>query len=216
MAILFSIDGVKETRRFLGTAVSRMRDPRVALKLSGEELLVRNAQRLRRGVDVEGRPIKKSGRVNRQGGQTLVDRGAYAASWNYQVPDGKTLDYFSSDKRARVLRGDIPEIKPKNGKFLTIPLRARGGLFEGAFGGVDVKGNRTGARAGHYDAKSTFVKRFGSRLYVMQRTEGGRLRAIFLLLKSVKTVKRDVPGIGSSDMTMVVENIGSHVAQEKR
>jgi phage gpG-like protein len=210
MAIIFQIDGKREVRDFLGGAIARMRNTLPARKFVGEEMLLRTQRRLSGGVDVNGRPFKPSRRAEMFGGQTLFDRGTLAASANYDTP-GTDLELFSSDKRARVHQEGL-EIRPKKGTFLTIPLRARGGIFEGAISGVSVKANRTGARAGHYG--DTFIKRFGDRAYIMQRVGGKKLRALFLLLRSVKMPKREWLGFSPDDMEMAADKIGGHITGE--
>jgi hypothetical protein len=213
MAILLQASGIAETRGFIASAAARMRNTRPVRKFIGEEMLFRTQRRLRSGVDINGNAFTPSRRVEKFGGQTLWDRGQLAASVNYDTP-GEDLELFSSDKRARVHQEGL-EIRPKGGKqFLTIPLRARGGLFEGAIGGVDVKANRTGARGGHYGVGSTFIKRFGDRAYIFQKVDGKRIRALFLLLRSVKMKKREWLGFGPSDLDMAVSKLGAHVAGE--
>jgi len=212
MNIIFQIGGLREVRSFLSGAAARMRNTRPARKNAGEEMLVRTQRRMRAGVDINGVPFKPSRRVEKFGGQTLWDKGAMAASANYDTPD-QDLELFSTDKRSRVHQEGL-EIKPKKGQFLTIPLRARGGLFEGAIGGVDVQANRTGARAGHY--ANTFIKRFGDRLYIFQKIAGSkRIRALFLLLRSVKMPKREWLGFSEADVSMVADKIGAHITGEK-
>jgi hypothetical protein len=210
MAILFQASGIREVREFLGGAAARMRNTLPARKNVGEEMLLRTQRRLRAGVDVNGNPFKPSRRVEKFGGQTLWDRGALGGSANYDTP-GLDLELFSTSKYARVHQEGL-EIKPKKGQFLTIPLRARGGIFEGAFGGVEAKANRTGARARHF--AGTFIKRFGTRLFIMQKVDAKRLRALFLLLRSVKMPKREWLGFGPADVEMAANKLGAHITDE--
>jgi phage gpG-like protein len=232
MAILYHIDGVAEAKRFLGGAVERARNPRLPLKFIGEEMLFRTQKRMRAGVDINGRPFKKSARAEQAGGQTLFDRGALAGSANYQVTD-TALDVFSTDKRARVHEDGLT-ILPKHGKFLTIPIRATGGLF-GMAGGSAANANRAGYQARDYPKGSTFFLRRGSALFLMQRVgkvtsdEGGvryrgmkrsssqgALRALFILVKKVEMVQREWLGFGADDATMATEEIGRYLSGDEK
>lgn len=211
MAVLFRIDGVSEARGFLRTAADRMRRPERELKLAGEEMLARTQRRMRAGLDVEGKPFVRSKRSERAGGQTLWDRGALAASASYATTRD-VLELFSSDKRALV-HYEGATITPKRAKFLTIPLRARGGMFAG---GVVAQDNRRGDRARHY--KGTFFLRRGGRLFLMQRLPGegrGRIRALFILLKKVQLPARRWLGFGRADVEMVAERLGRSVTGDE-
>jgi len=205
MSLLFRISGLEETREEVGGVAQRFHDNRAARKYVGEEMLARTQSRMRRGVDINGKPFGPSGRVKKFGGQTLWASGALAAATNYDTP-GKDLELFNTNKTARA-HYEGATIRPTGGrKFLTIPLRSRGGLFEGAVGGVDVKGSRTGARAGHYSKDSTFFKWAKGKLFLMQSVKSGsgktRLRALFLLVRSVTLPKREFIGFGQSDLEM--------------
>jgi hypothetical protein len=210
MGLLYQTQGTAEVKRWLGLARDQARDPRPALKDSAEEMLARTQRRMRAGVDVHGRPFTRSRGGAGRGGQTLWDRGVLAASAQYSVTRD-AFDLFSSDKRARVLQ-EGETITPKNSQFLTIPIRARGGMF----GQRDVAaiGNRTGTRARHY--KNTFFLRRGERLLLMQKTPGGALRALFLLVRSVKLPRREWLGFNSADLDMVAGKLGSHISGDKR
>lgn len=212
MGVLFQYEGFKEARQFLAGAAGRMRDTRTARKFIGEEQLARNQRRIRAGIDVDGKRFTPSRRVQMSGGQTLVDRGRLAASLNYDTP-GENLDLYSSDKRARV-HWEGREIKPTGGrKFLTIPLRARGGMHSGD--GIDIRANRTGARASHFSKKTTFFRWVRGRLFLFQRTEARGIRALFLLVRSVKMPERKWFGFSSEDLEMASQVLGRHVEGEK-
>lgn len=214
MAIFYQILGLPEAKGAVAKVRSGVSDTRLARKFIGEEMLARTQQRLRRGIDVHGRPFKPSHRVKKEGGQTLWDDGGLAASVNYSLTsDG--LDLYSSDKRARVhFLGLV--IRPKNGKYLTIPLRAPGGAYARKDRFVSGNANRTGARASHYSKKSTFFKTFGDRLYLMQKTGDGKLRALFLLVRSVKMPKREWLGYSQDDLEMAMRVLGDGIVGGER
>jgi hypothetical protein len=244
MALLFNVSGVSEAKAYIAGAATRLRSVTSGRFVSGssvrknlgEEMLVRNKARMRAGVDVDGKPFKPSARAS-SGGQTLFDSGALAASINYDTPDG-AMQLFSSDKRARVHWEGLL-IKPKAGhRFLTIPLRGRGGLFDSLAGGAAPIGNRTGARAGNFAKSTTFFLRRGSSLFLMQRIaaiagSGGisyhghkrskgsspasskyTLRALFLLVTQVQMTQRKFFGFGNSDIEMIADKLGGHVVGE--
>jgi hypothetical protein len=214
MALLWQMSGVEDARGFIAGAASRMRDTRASRKFIGEEMLFRTQRRMRAGIDIDGKPFVPSRRASKFGGQTLWDRGRLAASVNYDTP-GNDLELFSTDKRARVHWEGL-EIFPKAGhKFLAIPLRAPGGLFAGAFGGVDVKANRTGRATGHYYRDSTFIKRIGRLTYIFQKVDKKRIRALFLLVRSVKEKQRKFFGFGASDLDMAANKLGADIVGEK-
>src|SRR5688500_15215022 len=101
MAILFKLEGKNEAQAELRGVMGRMRDTSPALRFVGEETILTNTRRLRAGMDVDGKPMKKSRRAERSGGQTLFDRGQLVASQNTEVSKN-VLEYFSTDPRARV------------------------------------------------------------------------------------------------------------------
>lgn len=207
MSILYQVHGVAEVKRFLGLAAQNARDPRPALKDAGEDMLGRHQLRLRRGVDVHGKPFKRSAGADRRSGQTLWATGKLASSVHYSV--SKTaFDLFSSDPRARVHHEGLP-VRPKNGKrFLTIPLD---GATQGAVA------NRNGARARQF--KNTFFLRFGAHLFLMQRVgkgkDKGSLRALFLLVRSVQMPRREWLGFDASDMEMVAGKLAARITGDK-
>lgn len=202
MAVVFRVDGLRATRGFLGATAKRARDLAPALRSIGEEMLARTQSRLSSGVDVHGRPFKRS----RRGGQTLWDSGALAASVNYELLGGTRLDLFSTALYARVHNEGLT-IVPRQKKWLTIPLRAAGNR-----GTLNLRANRGGARARHYT--KTFFLRRGGRLFLMQRDRPGALRALFLLVKKVQMPRREWLGYGAGDERMVAETIERHVAGE--
>jgi hypothetical protein len=232
MAVLFSASGIPEVKRFLGLAAQRGRNPRRTLIDIGEEMLVRNQRRLRRGVDVNGVAFKPSRRAVRDGGQTLWGDGKLGSSLHYDVGQSagaSALDLFSSDKRARVHYEGLT-ITPKNAQFLTIPMRARGGIFGDGDKGGAITGNRTGTRARHF--KNAFFLRRGNRLFLMQRVgkelagekvvkvsrkSGSQrqiydaLRVLFMLVRSVKMPKREWMGFSNEDVDMAAAKLGGHV-----
>ena len=216
MRLSTALEGLGDVRLSLRNLLARSRDPRPALRYVGEEMLLRTENRLRRGVDVNGKPFKRSRRAERVGGQTLWDTGAMAGSVSYDVSAGKDLDLFSSDKRARI-HYDGGTIVPKNSQYLTIPLRAKGGEYAGAFRGLARKSNRLGARARDY--KGTFFIRRNGKLFLAQRVPGGEgkgaLRFLFILLKRVTMPRREWLGFGPMDLQMAVERLGRHVTGEK-
>lgn len=210
MAMLFSLTGAQEVKNFLNGTAQRFRKPRPGLKFIGEELQLSTARRMAAGVDVDGRPFKPSRRAEREGGQTLFSNGALANSVHYTARE-TDADYFSTDKRSRVHQEGLA-ITPKAGKqFLTIPLRATGGVFGGA---VDIKGNRAGDRASHYSRASTFFLRKHGRLLLMQRTGKNAIRALFLLVRSVRMPRRQWFGFSGADLAMVDRVLTRHLLNE--
>lgn len=184
---------------------------RPVMKFIGEEMLARTQARMRRGLDVEGRPFKRSRRAASEGGQTLWERGALAASANYTARDDG-VDLYSSDRRARVHFLGL-EIRPKAGKkYLTIPLRAAGGAGARRDRTVSPLANRTGARASHYSKKSTFVREVRGKLFIFQKLGDGKIRALFLLVRRSKQVERKWLGFGAGDLEMASQAWGRWVA----
>jgi hypothetical protein len=204
------MSGFRETRRFLAGTSARIRNPESALRDAGEDQIFRNTHRMRAGRDIDGRPFKASRRVERSGGQTLFDRGALAASQNVDASNTK-LDYYSTDKRARA-HWDGALIVPKKASFLTIPLRARGGMFGGE--DLSVRQNRAGDRARHY--KNTFFKWRGGRLFLFQKIGEKKVRALFMLVRSIKLPQRKWMGYGGDDLARLRERLRAHVFGERR
>lgn len=194
------LEGMKDLRARIAQLGVNIKDVRRPSKNVGEMMLASTHQRMARGLDVHGQRLK-SDRASRQGHQPL--RGL-ADSVHYAV-DQEGLALFSSDIRAGVhFRGDT--IVPKRARFLTIPLRARGG--ESA-GGAGLIANRTGRRARHY--KNTFFLRKNGKLLLMQRTPGGALRALFLLVKKVKLKKNEWLGWSREDLNRTEEIYAKHL-----
>jgi hypothetical protein len=210
---LFNIttSGEREARAMFTDAKARMKNTLVMRKRFGEEMLVRNRRRLSSGVDIDNEAFKPSRRAAMFGGTTMFDSAALARSIHYDTP-ANDLDLFSTNKAARVHWLGLT-IRPVHGSFLTIPLRARGGLFASA--AVDVVANRTGRRASHYAAASTFIKRFGNHAFIMQKVGAHSLRALFILLSEVKMPQRRWFGFGGDDLTLAAERLGDYVVGEK-
>lgn len=128
MALKFEVtlDGLPQLVQDVRAIRSRLNDRRPALRFIGEELLVVNENRLARGVDFEGRPMKPSRRAQAVGGQTMVDQGNLQGSLHTAVQGGD-LELFSSDIRAAV-HWYGKTIKPKAGEYLTIVFQGEDGL----------------------------------------------------------------------------------------
>jgi hypothetical protein len=77
---------------------------------------------------------------------------------------------------------------------------------------TDTKGNRTGARA--RDFAKTFFLRRGERLFLMQKTGNGTVRALFLLVRSIRMPKREWMGFSNDDMEMAAEQLGRRITGE--
>jgi hypothetical protein len=210
---MYKLEGSREVKHFLGQAAARARDPRPALKSAGEGMIVQTQRRMRAGLDVHGKPFARSRGAELRGGQTLWSRGELASSVQYALTLRvghllSSFDLFSTDKRARVHQEGL-KIVPKSAKFLTIPLRGRGGMF----GQRDVSptSNRTGSKARHF--KNTFFLRRGANLLLMQHTgkEGkGSLRALFLLVRSVQMKKREWL---RPDMDLIARELEQHITK---
>lgn len=213
MALLFKITrkGESDARGMYAGAAKRARNLAPALRNLGEEFVTSNAQRIAAGLDVDGRPFAKSRRAEKFGGQTMFNTGALASSVNYEARS-RALEMFSTDPRAAV-HYDGKLIKPRRAKFLTIPLRAPGGMFAGV--ALTTKGNRAGDRARHY--KDTFFLRRGARLFLMQKVGGGKqLRALFMLVKSIQMKKRKWFGFGSRELARAQEAIPGYIAGDNK
>jgi len=128
MALKFEvlIDGQPQLVKEVQGVAARLKDRRPALRFIGEELLVINEDRLSRGLDFEGRPMKPSKRAQATGGQTMVAEGNLQGSLHTSVRGGD-LDLFSSDIRAAV-HWYGKTILPKAGEYLTIVFQGENGL----------------------------------------------------------------------------------------
>lgn len=71
-----------------------------ALEVAGETLIDLTAQRFSTETDPYGVAWKKSRRAQRQGGQTLSDRGILRRSFSHVAVSGDTLAYGTNDTRA--------------------------------------------------------------------------------------------------------------------
>lgn len=170
-------------------------------------LVVSNKMRLDRGVDVHGRPLK-SKLSKRLGVQPLGGAHRTPGKSIRSEIEGQDVNLFSTWIGAGVAyRGDV--IRPKLKKYLTIPLRARGGEYSSSDRGVSVVGNRTGRRALHY--KNTFFIRRNGKLLLMQKQPDGALRALFLLVKSTKYPKNEWLGASSEDLDYAVKVYSKHL-----
>jgi hypothetical protein len=175
----------------------------------GAEMVLRTKKRLGSGRDVNGVPLR-SKRSAQLGLEPLGGSdGRFGQSTHWSV-DSDGVDLFSTFIGAGVAyRGDV--ITPKVKKFLTIPLRARGGDFASKARRVRAEKNTTGRRARHY-SKGTFVlRRAGGKLVIVQKTQGGALRALFLLVKKIRYPKNEWLGYAADDLKFVLERYGRHL-----
>lgn len=170
----------------------------------GAEMVVRTKRRLGQGVDVHGMPLK-SQRSRRLGLKPLGGAdGDFGKSVHWAIAsDG--VDLYSTFVGAGVAqRGDT--ITPKRAKYLTIPLRARGGDNARADRALTLVRNRTGRRAAHYLRTTTFIRRTaGGKLIIFQKEPSGAIRALFLLLKKVRYPKNEWLGYSADDQKMAVD-----------
>lgn len=213
MRMFLEKKGDREAARFLRGAAKRARNPRQALVDVGEEFVTDHQKRLRAGIDVDGRPFKRSRAAAGRGGQTLWNRGELASSVDYRATSTH-LDGYSTDPRARTHNEGLL-ITPKKGKFLTIPLRATMEESRQKFLGLTVRSNRTGSGLRHY--KGVFFRRSRGRLFAMQRVGGGktgRLRALFLLVRSQQMVQRKWFGATERLRKYALERTARHIAVE--
>ena len=98
--------------------------------------------------------------------------------------------------------------------YLTIPLRARGGDNGRADRALTIVKNRTGRRARHYSAKSTFVRRTASgKLIIFQKEPSGAIRALFLLLKRVRYPKNKWLGYSADDQKMAIDQFAKFLGE---
>lgn len=165
---------------------------------AGEELKLRHKRRLAAGIGVNGQKLS-SKFSTRFGTEPLggAER-SFGTSLGYEATR-KGLVFFSTWKGAAVAQKGMT-IFPKHAKFLTIPLRAKGGIFE--TGGLGTKKNREGYRAREF--KDTFFLRSRGRLFLMQKLgKGGKLRALFLLVRSMKYPKNVWFGANEADSAAI-------------
>ncbi|MGZ5445271.1 MAG: phage virion morphogenesis protein [Thermoanaerobaculia bacterium] len=210
--MFFETTGDRDAAKFLRGAAGRARNPRAALLDVGEEMILDHQQRLRRGVDVDGRAFKRSRAAAQRGGQTLLDKGELANSVDYRATSSY-LDAYSTDPRARTHNEGLL-LRPKKGQFLTIPLRATMEESRQRFLGLVVRGNRTGARIRDY--KDVFFRRSRGRLFAMQEIgKSGRIRALFLLVRSLQMTKRKWFGATERLRTYALERTARRIAVEK-
>lgn len=208
-SVVFRLYGAPEAKAMVAGAADRAARPERVLKNLGDAEITRNHHNIEAGKDTDGRPFKKSRRASMFGGQTMFHSAELADSVNYTVKQGE-LELYSTSRRARV-HYDGETITPKNGRYLTIPLRAKGGVFAGV--GLDVQANRRGTRARHY--KNTFFARRGGKLFMFQKVGGkdsNKVRALYLLVTSSKLPARKWMGI---DINRAAAVLGAHITGEK-
>jgi len=204
MSVVFRLAGARDTLAAIKGMTERAANPTRAFKFIGEAELTRNAHNIAAGRDTDGKPFKQSRRAAAGGGQTMLNRGEMASSINY-VASADSLD-FDSSSRAAAVHYDGLEIKGR--PWLTIPLRAKGGVFAGVT--LDISKNRTGARARHF--KNTFFARRGGKLFLFQKVGAHQVRALFILVRSVKMPVRKWMGV---DLNRAAEVLGRHVVGER-
>lgn len=188
-----------------------------------KRLVASNRQRLARGVDVNGRPLrsalaKRLGLVPLGGEFGLFGRSIRAEP----MASGDGVDLYSTFIGADVAyKGKV--ITPRVKKFLTIPLEAKGGEASesdaGRFmsAGLSIKDNRTGRRAEHFE--NTFFMRTDGKLFLVQSdkrkkfsgTNARKLRFLFLLVRSVRYPKNEWLGVSNDDQSMAIEVYGNHL-----
>lgn len=200
------IAGLDDLRKRVQRMKLNAKDLRAPSKLAGEEMIVRTQDRMAKGLDIHGRPFKKSRRSSVLGRPTLGGSDRSMANSAHYAVAGNGLDWYSTHIGAAVHQ-EGKTIKPKNRKWLTIPLRAIGGNNETA--GLSMKANRSGKRA--LDFKGTFFLRSRGRLFLMQKLDGKKLRALFLLVKSMTMKKNEWFGFTAGDEGAVGEIYLDHL-----
>ena len=95
------------------------RDTLPIRKIVAEELILRRHVGFDEGRAPDGTPWPPSRRVEREGGQTLLDHGDLRSSIYPDFP-GDDLELVSNDIRARV-HNEGMTITPKNGEWLVFP-----------------------------------------------------------------------------------------------
>jgi hypothetical protein len=213
LALELKSDGIPEIRERIARMRVAMKDLRAPSKLIGEEMIVRTNRRMARGLDIHGRRFRRSRRSEMLGTPTLggADR-SLARSAHYSVEAGG-LVWFTDHIGADVHQSG-KTIRPKSAQWLTIPLRARGGNAFDSGLRLARENNRAGYRARDY--KDTFFRRVRGKLFLFQQTSGrgeerGGIRALFLLVKSVRMPKNEWFGFTSSDEEMVTKVYGDHL-----
>lgn len=119
----FRLDARQATRA-IGRLIRRLREPRSAYDQIGSYLVTSTLERFQRGHGPGGAPWKRSARADRQGGQTLVDRGRLRDSITHNVlPDGvevgtsvvyAAIHQFGGRTKPRIIRA-------RNARALRIP-----------------------------------------------------------------------------------------------
>jgi hypothetical protein len=200
------LEGLERVEQALERVDRAMHDVRPASKDIGEALRNSHKRRLAAGLDVNGRPLHSSASLLSGGRALGGPLGRFGRSLNYAIAGDGGLEFFSTFKGAAVFqRGG--EIRPGPGKkFLTIPMRAKGGAFAIKGERSSLNANRPGARARDY--KDTFFRRVRGKLYLFQKTPsasgtGAKIRALFLLVRSVRMPKNEWFGLTRKDEAMI-------------
>lgn len=198
------IEGLEAVERSLGRVGRSMKDVRPASKAVGEALRNSHKRRLAAGLDIHGRPMRSAASMLSGKRPLGGPERSFGRSLAWSVGPRGDLEFFSTFKGAAVMqRGG--EIRPEKAKFLTIPMRARGGAFDLGERGP-IRGNRAGKRARDY--KDTFFRRVKGQLYLFQKTpsaagHGSKIRALFLLVRSVRMPKNEWFGLTRADDAMI-------------
>jgi hypothetical protein len=217
MALLIDVQstGIRELRERIARTKTAMKDLRAPSKAIGEEMIVRTNARLGRGLDIHGRPFRRSRRSQVLGTPTLGGSDhSLARSAHYAVEGGGLVWY--SDHIGADVHQSGKTITPKSAKFLTIPLRARGGTGADDSLRLTREKNRAGYRA--RDFKDTFFRWVNGKLFLFQKTDGrgarrGGIRALFLLVKKVTMPKNEWFGFTAGDEEMAADTYGKHIDQ---
>ncbi|HET7437519.1 MAG TPA: hypothetical protein VFN10_22635 [Thermoanaerobaculia bacterium] len=190
-----------------------------------KRLVASNRKRLGRGVDVYGRPLhsemaKRLGLIPLGGEYGRFARSVHAEP----MSGGDGVDLYSTFIGADVAyQGKT--ITPRNAKYLTIPLEAKGGEFSqsdsGGFlsAGLSIKDNFTGRRARHYD--NTFTLQTDGKLFIVQNDKRKKfngnnekkLRFLFLLVRSTRYPKNVWLGAAREDQEMAATVYGAFIDQ---
>jgi hypothetical protein len=197
--------GVEDIQRRVAQIGLKAKDLRRPSMSIAQSAVLANRQRLDRGVDVHGSPLRSKraaqlGLTPLGGGSGDFGRSLVPTADN----DGPVM--YSTFKGAGVAyRGDT--IVPRLKKFLWVPARAKGGVFASKARAVSVIANRFGDRSSHYRRRSSaggagsFVLRRsnGRVLLVVQKISGGALRVLAFLVKKVRYPKNEWAGFSDGD-----------------
>jgi hypothetical protein len=203
--------GVEDIQRRVTLLGMRAKDLRRPSMNIAQSTVLANRQRLDRGVDVHGVPLR-SRRAQQLG---LTPLGGGSGSFGRSLKPSADADgpeIYSTFKGAGVAyRGDT--IRPRLKKFLWVPARVEGGMFSSRDRALDVMANRRGDRSSHYSRSSTFVmSRQGGRLrMVMQKVNAGALRVLAFLVKQSRYPKNEWAGFAESDQENAMKVYGEHL-----